>query len=71
MAVGALELAVDNLAAALREAHPPLVVAARGLSRRLALDPSALPSGFGSAPLRWRADPTSPALSWTEPEVAG
>jgi DNA-binding IclR family transcriptional regulator len=69
--VGALELAVDNLANGLHDARPLLVVAARGLSRQLALAPGALPTGSGQAPLRWRDDPTSVALTWSEPEVAG
>jgi DNA-binding IclR family transcriptional regulator len=69
--VGALELAVDNLATGLRDARPLLVVAARGLSRQLAFAPGAMPTGSGRAPLRWRADPTSAALTWSEPEVAG
>jgi DNA-binding IclR family transcriptional regulator len=69
--VGALELAVDNLENALHDARPLLVVAARGLSRQLASTEGALPTGSGPSPLRWRADPTSAALSWSEPEVAG
>jgi DNA-binding IclR family transcriptional regulator len=69
--VGALELAVDNLTNGLHDARPLLVVAARGLSRQLASTPGALPTGSGPAPLRWRADPTSAALTWSEPEVAG
>jgi DNA-binding IclR family transcriptional regulator len=69
--VAALELAVDNLANGLHDARPLLVVAARGLSRQLASTPDALPAGSGPAPLRWRADPTSAALTWSEPEVAG
>jgi DNA-binding IclR family transcriptional regulator len=69
--VAALELAVDNLANGLHDVRPLLVVAARGLSRQLATTPDALPAGSGPAPLRWRADPTSAALTWSEPEVAG
>jgi DNA-binding IclR family transcriptional regulator len=69
--VAALELAVDNLANGLHDARPLLVVAARGLSRQLTSTPGALPAGSGPAPLRWRADPTSAALTWSEPEVAG
>jgi DNA-binding IclR family transcriptional regulator len=69
--VGALELAVDNLANGLHDARLLLVVAARGLSRQLAFTPGAMPTGSGPAPLRWRADPTSPALTWSEPEAAG
>jgi DNA-binding IclR family transcriptional regulator len=69
--VGALELAVDNLASGLHDARLLLVVAARGLSRQLAFAPGAMPTGCGPAPLRWRADPTSAALTWSEPEAAG
>lgn len=69
--VGALELAVDNLANGLHDARPVLVVAARGLSRQLAFTTGAMPTGSGRAPLRWRADPTSAALTWSEPEAAG
>jgi DNA-binding IclR family transcriptional regulator len=69
--VGALELAVDHLAHGLHDARLLLVVAARGLSRQLAFTPEAMPTGTGRAPLRWRADPTSAALTWSEPEVAG
>jgi DNA-binding IclR family transcriptional regulator len=69
--VAALELAVDNLANGLADIRPLLVVAARGLSRQLASTPGAMPAGSGPAPLRWRADPTSAALTWSEPEVAG
>jgi DNA-binding IclR family transcriptional regulator len=69
--VAALELAGDNLADGLHGTRPLLVVAARGLSRQLACTPGALPAGSGPAPLRWRADPTSAALTWSEPEVAG
>lgn len=71
--VGALELAIDNhnFANRLHDARLILVVAARGLSRQLAFDPGALPTGSGRAPLRWPADPTSAALAWSEPEAAG
>jgi DNA-binding IclR family transcriptional regulator len=69
--VGALELAVDDLANGLHDARLLLVVAARGLSRQLAFNPGAMPTGTGAAPLRWRADPTSAALTWSEPEAAG
>jgi DNA-binding IclR family transcriptional regulator len=68
--VGALELAVDDLANALHDARLLLVVAARGLSRQLALTPGAMPTGSGREPLSWRADPTSAALTWSEPEAA-
>jgi DNA-binding IclR family transcriptional regulator len=69
--VGALELAVGNLTNGLHDARPLLVVAARGLSRQLACTPGAMPTGSGRSPLRWRADPTSAALTWSEPEAAG
>jgi DNA-binding IclR family transcriptional regulator len=69
--VGALELAVDDLAHGLHDARLLLLVAARGLSRQLAFTPEAMPTGTGRAPLRWRDDPTSAALTWSEPEVAG
>jgi DNA-binding IclR family transcriptional regulator len=69
--VGALELAVDNLAHGMHDARLLLVVAARGLARQLAFNAGALPAGTGPAPLRWRADPTSAALTWTEPEAVG
>jgi DNA-binding IclR family transcriptional regulator len=69
--VAALELATATTIEALLHARLPLFVAARGLSRQLALHPAALPPGFGSDPLRWRADPTSAELSWCAPEVAG
>ena len=62
--VGAIELAVDDLVGGMRLARPALVVAARSLSHLLAADPAALPTGSGAAPLLWRADPTSAALSW-------
>jgi DNA-binding IclR family transcriptional regulator len=71
--VGALELAVDNhsFTSGLHDARLLLVVAARGLSRQLASTSGAMPTGSGRAPLRWRADPTSAALTWSEPEAAG
>ena len=69
--VAALELATATTLEALLHARLSLFVAARGLSRQLALNPAALPPGFGSDPLRWRADPTSAELSWYEPEAAG
>jgi DNA-binding IclR family transcriptional regulator len=69
--VAALELATATTMEALLHARRPLFVAARGLSRQLALYPAALPPGFGSDPLHWRADPTSAELSWCEPEAAG
>jgi hypothetical protein len=69
--VAALELAVGNLANGLRDARLLLVVAARGLARQLAFNAGALPTGTGGAPLRWRADPTSAALTWSEPEAVG
>jgi DNA-binding IclR family transcriptional regulator len=69
--IAALELAVDNLANGLRDARLLLVVAARGLARQLAFNAGALPTGTGRAPLQWRADPTSAALTWSEPEAVG
>lgn len=47
----------------LTAAAPALIVAARALGRRLAENPTALPSGRGPEPLRWPGDPTAPALS--------
>jgi hypothetical protein len=61
---------VDDLANGLHDARLLLVVAARGLSRQLALAPGAMPTGSGREPLSWRADPTSAALTWSEPEAA-
>jgi DNA-binding IclR family transcriptional regulator len=69
--VGAIELAVDDLVGGMRLARPALVVAARSLSHLLAADPAALPTGSGAAPLLWRADPTSAALSWCVSGAAG
>jgi DNA-binding IclR family transcriptional regulator len=69
--VGALELTFDDLVHDLPRARAALLIAARGLERDLAARTGVLPSGIGDSPLDWRADPTSPALSWSEPEVAG
>jgi hypothetical protein len=70
LAVGALEIAIPDLAAA-GAVRLALAVAAGGLCRQLVADPAVLPTGIGTSPLQWAADPTSTALSWRESEVAG
>jgi DNA-binding IclR family transcriptional regulator len=69
--VGALELVTDVYANRARLSSTALAIAARSLGRQLAADPSLLPTGSGPAPLQWRADPTSAALSWRRPEEVG
>jgi DNA-binding IclR family transcriptional regulator len=69
--VAALELVTATTLEALLHARLALSVAARGLSRQLALNPEALPPGSARDPLSWRADPTSAELNWCGPEVAG
>jgi DNA-binding IclR family transcriptional regulator len=58
-AIAAIGTAVPDIFNGMRLAGPVLIVAARQLSRRLAEVPAALPPETGSAPLQWRADPTS------------
>lgn len=59
--VGALELSIDDLRE-LPGARACLFVAAAGLGRVLATRPAALPASDDA--LDWRADPTSPQLTW-------
>lgn len=71
VAIGAMELVTDVFANRVSVPGPALAVAARGLGRQLAADPSLLPTGSGSTPLQWRADPTDAALAWCRPDQVG
>jgi DNA-binding IclR family transcriptional regulator len=59
--IAALEIAGTGFSLNVKGQTPALLYAARALGRRLADQPTLLPSGTGTTPLRWPVDPTSSA----------